>query len=1278
MLPCGCCEKCGCDSGEMPYTMTAKFSGIGSLVYNAGPFIGTPAQFNIPRVRVCSEIGSGAAVVAEVVPQRVQPELWMTAFRVDTLNQYEPAVLTPTLTEAEEDDGDKYWYVSSIAVTQAGTGYETAGGQVIITGGAYLALPDSEFSATVSGVTGEGGVASVEIQDGGRFYALGEREIREVKLIRGGCGYAVYGRSAPTLTPLASGGDGEAVLTVTLRDLTDCNGLSRWVVSSVSVTGGSGYDSITPVTFRIGDQDTCDETASAYIYTEPPTEPTISLAAPTGGTGATLTPTTGPTAWGVASVSVANATTPCVHGAPVSFGGWTAAASRSPSAHAVNGLKAPEFTPHLFACSGRLSAQNCAEEETSSILPTLSVSAAEESHDDGAPYYLIDKISVTDGGRFIFSGGDVAIDYGAAGVKRIGLVTSVDEETGAVDAVKACCDEPFHSAAGVASVLVTDRGMVWSGTASSPTQPSLTAVLQSPAAPMPGEFGVATCACSLSPSATPTAWGILGVSVASGGSGYSYGQSLTAEAGEGDKTHQAFQATIRTKIEPPEVAFAFSSTNGQGAQLQASFVKVGEWYEWAAFPAIATPGSKYEVGDKATMTILSGSSQPSSPLSATLTVESVDGQGGVLAIGGGVSGRARSDTGVIDSVVISNCGRYYHDYGTPAGAFVQHRGSYYKIDKSANPAVSPVISLLTDDYFYTPYPNCHGDVGALYSLQPVVSAAVEDDKESDEFGQVASVSVLKKGKNLNAGSGFSADSDFDLLNDREVVLRASESVRLVHLGIKSNYGEGSCIEVDTSPNDADYPGGPIGIEAVTVTDGGYEYARYGRVEPSLAPAFDPEGDAAWAANNSISFTLKQTTDSLGLDCWSLDTVEVQSGNNEPAGSISLTFSGQVELEMPWSPTGYAPSTHVPASVTISRGESGETATATINNAGIYYQESYDATAYTANAEVVVVQNRCAGDELGEGAEFDVSIGSDPYDASTFGRITNVAVTATGSGYHLLGGSPNCTYTNVCAGVYPTITLVAGEDSSEVSIVGTTYPTPFSENNFGLVLRADEASGDCYATSTKATAIAGGTGSVEFQRGGKWVCGACTLPGQSELSATADVTVTMQGGECGNLLVGGEPCVAGEFTASGICLSYDGAVDNAVGRTRLLNGTGVAEWLPVYDEESNCTICPQITASVYCSGESVKAVIRAESSCIYCTPADYDPSSGNFGSTYDKHRMVLIAEHDIDVSNGVPQSVEWTQEFALIAPIPGGPEPGKFAISATITFGEDCDEENQFP
>lgn len=1288
MLPCGCCGKCGCEAGEMPFTMTAKFSGIGSLVYNSGAF--ASPEFYIPEIRICSELGSGASAVAEVVPQRVQPQLWMTASRADPFNQFEPAILSPTLTEAQENDGDKYWYVSSIAVSSPGTGYGITGAPVIITGGAYTPLPDSKFSATVSGVTAEGGVAALAIQDGGKFYALGDREIREAKLIRGGCGYAVYGRSAPTLTPLAPGGDGKAELGVTLQDFTDCNGLSKWVVSSVSVAGGSGYDSITPVTFRVGAEDTCEKTASAYIYTEPPTEPTITLVPPTGGTGAEFTPTFGPTAWGAASVSVSSATSPCVHGMPVEFYGWGVGSNqgglvgvREPSAHAISGLKAPEVTPLMSACSATLTAQECEEEGTSSILPTLSVSVSEQSYDDGAPYYLVDKIDVEEGGRFIFSGGDVVMEYGKSlsGPLRIGVVTAVNEETGAVETVKACSDEPFHSAAGVSSTLVTDRGMVWNGPSWAPTEPSLTALIRDPQAPMPGFFNFASCSCSLSVSTATTAWGILGVAVNAGGTGYSYGQSLYAEAGEGDKVHQPFQATVKTKTEPPEVSFAFSSKNGEGAVLQASFIKDGEWYTFQSFPTLTAAGSKYEVGDKATLTVMAGSSDQSLPLSTTIVVDSVDSQGGIQTLIGSAGGRGRKDTGVIDSVVISHCGRYYHDYGTPAGVFVQHRGSYYKIDKTAEPAVSPVFSILRRNYDDF-YPQCHGDVDTIpdfYSLQPVVKAVVDGDKGSEDFGQISSITVSKKGKNIAAGSGFAGGSGFDQLNDREIVLRASDSVRLVHLAIKSNYGDNACIEVDTSPGGADYTGEPTGIKAVTVTDGGYEYARYGRVEPSLSPAFDQETDAAsqyaWSSNNAITFTLKQTTDSLGLDCWSLDTVEVQSESNGPAGSIAVTFSGQVELEMPWSPNGYAPSTHVPASVTISRSEAGEPATATINNAGIYYQESYDATAYTANATVSVIQPKC-GD--GEGAEFSVTIGSDPYDASTFGRVTAVEVTNPGSKYELLGGSANCTYMNACAGIYPTIILIAGEQSSEISIRGTTYPTPFSENNYGLVMRADKATDDCYATNIKATAIAGGTGTAEFKRGGKWVCGACTLPDQSELSATAGVTVTTQIGECGNLLVGGEPCVAAVFSAAGICLVYDGTIDNAAGRTRLLTATGIADSPPQYDKDNNCTICPTVTVSVYCSGDQVKAVVTASSQCIYCTPVEYDPASGNFGQTYDKRSLSLVSEHDIDVSAGFPQSVSWTQEFSVVPPVPGGPEPSKHAITATITFGGDCEEENQFP
>lgn len=134
-----------------------------------------------------------------------------------------------------------------------------------------------------------------------------------VTLMDAGSGYAKLGRVEPTVTVSSVTGSGEgAEFSVTLAQQQDSCGLDRWVVASVSQTGGTGYANGDQLTFAVAEGDT-EETAATAVFAPQYGEPTLTLTAP-GGTGGVLSidgyflRTTGGAAgyYGISSVSVTN------------------------------------------------------------------------------------------------------------------------------------------------------------------------------------------------------------------------------------------------------------------------------------------------------------------------------------------------------------------------------------------------------------------------------------------------------------------------------------------------------------------------------------------------------------------------------------------------------------------------------------------------------------------------------------------------------------------------------------------------------------------------------------------------------------------------------------------------------------------------------------------------------------------------------------------------------------------------------------------------------------
>lgn len=164
------------------------------------------------------------------------------------------------------------------------------------------------ITLTFSSCFGGGAAGRVTAPGGDRDTDKGP--ISTVTLTNPGMGYAQLGRVAPTIT-LGGGGGTGATFTPTLAKTDDACGIPTWSITSVSTSGGTGYEDGEPLTVSIASGDAELAPASLRVTTTR-TAPTITASA-SGGSGATLTVTTEsnyypPNTWGVSGVSVSGAT----------------------------------------------------------------------------------------------------------------------------------------------------------------------------------------------------------------------------------------------------------------------------------------------------------------------------------------------------------------------------------------------------------------------------------------------------------------------------------------------------------------------------------------------------------------------------------------------------------------------------------------------------------------------------------------------------------------------------------------------------------------------------------------------------------------------------------------------------------------------------------------------------------------------------------------------------------------------------------------------------------
>lgn len=244
-------------------------------------------------------------------------------------------------------------------------------------------------------------------------------------------------------------------------------------------------------------------------------------------------------------------------------------------------------------------------------------------------------------------------------------------------------------------------------------------------------------------------WTVASVSVTAGGSGYSDGIAVTFSAAGGDTTVHAASGRAYVEIdEPKNETFTFYS-NGSGAVLTASWSALAEEY-WAAAGRSSTPcapankrtysvssigitngGSGYAVEDTIQISF-SDAADGVVLVDANITVDAVDGNGAITSVvvsgGGGIY--AGSLTDELVAVVVNSC-------------VANGSGQYYREDASEPPYVADVTVTVQQEAPST-------------GIDAVVTATVEDDTASANFGKIASLTLVDGGTGyLNAPAACS-------------------------------------------------------------------------------------------------------------------------------------------------------------------------------------------------------------------------------------------------------------------------------------------------------------------------------------------------------------------------------------------------------------------------------------------------------------------------------------------------------------------------------------------
>jgi hypothetical protein len=241
---------------------------------------------------------------------------------------------------------------------------------------------------------------------------------------------------------------------------------------------------------------------------------------------------------------------------------------------------------------------------------------------------------------------------------------------------------------------------------------------------------------------TPETWRISTIAVTSGGTGYVDGKSVTIGKASADVVVTAASAKIRTgRLAPTLAASLPNSLAGSGAVLtpilSAPFADTDGRTVWGVSGfTIVSPGTGYAAADFILITPTDGQ-EIFSVAGYFARVSAVEVDGGIREITVVRQGRFFKDSGIIEVVEVTNTGAFYEDNGI-ASVNLTSGGVYYKQDASLTPYVADVAVGFED--------TCQGSGGS-------VTAVIETNTSSPNFGKIVSVAITAAGDGYVAGPG---------------------------------------------------------------------------------------------------------------------------------------------------------------------------------------------------------------------------------------------------------------------------------------------------------------------------------------------------------------------------------------------------------------------------------------------------------------------------------------------------------------------------------------------
>lgn len=592
----------------------------------------------------------------------------------------------------------------------------------------------------------------------------------------------------------------------------------------------------------------------------------------------------------------------------------------------------------------------------------------------------------------------------------------------------------------------------------------------------PSGTGAAFTVSTTKSGTSPDRWSISSVAVTQGGSDYIDGESLSVDDYDGLFVDDPAQLVLRTARAAPTLQ-AFPASGGVDAAITVTTSQTSSAPDlWSASAiSVDSPGSGYTDGDLWTIYALDGVTVAGGEATAT-----VDENGELISLTVTDGGQFYLATGVAESVEVIDGGSYYEGSDKIEGVTVSLGGEYYRENRDLPALVADVVVV-----------PCGGGNGAI------ITASVEDDVDSDSFGQIKELKIENGGDDYLSWTWSSGC--LDRLNGQSIVLRAQDPHELVTLEVQSCYGSGACVQVKTDIEPCGWDGSPTALPGVILTSGGTGYAKRGRIEPTLSLSATPGSGATFTP------TFGSKKDDCGLDYWYIEAVAASGGSGYVDNSaVKVAVTNGVAQEA--------------ASLTLSASE-GVPTDVTVRSAGKYYRESNSIAAYTPNVTVAVVQTPPSD---GDGAAVSVTVNTDPLD-SKFGQIVGATLTSAGSGYLLLGGPRFCEYEGPCQGRL---------DFSGKSVVGLLTG----------VFNESDPQPDCGNISSESTIRRGLVdGTVNVEAGGAWSscadpdCGECP-----EDACGAEVAVTVS--VCGEVINFTIPIGGGFYGENLILPAPPGGVD----------------------------------------------------------------------------------------------------------------------------------------